>query len=443
MRGEAAATRPRLQKCRVLFVARFGRGESARAQAVGILGGEAEERDAFAGEGHVHVVAERFERDEALNGQFARFALDDVVAEAQRERDLAERDGVAFAEEEHDAAGDAVAGDVSRHGDASGVRPFLGCAGGAETYKCVDAPRGAMGALADRLAFLLREWGSDASARQAELHALSALEEADAKAAVERFHELKRAYALQRRSDLLRELRAHAFATDVPPEDATGMSQRDVEREMRFAEASVRHARAARAAMNEATKAADALALRRAPEPPALDGARWDDLRAVAERAEAHRRAVAREARVESRAAEAARRARRLRERPVDIPDVATETVPDAERAAALLDAAEAALAAAEAVEDAHRSVSAGLRDPAMREFRNRSRKEVEREAAGLLRMEDAVEAARGLRALLPRIEALRVEAARDASEAARARRSGRPPPRGESRPGDGMDPYA
>lgn len=295
-----------------------------------------------------------------------------------------------------------------------------------------------MNPLAERLAFLLREWGLDPSARQGDLHALSALEERDAGSAVERFHRLKRDYALQRRGDLLGELRRHPFARGVPDDDARGMSQREIERDIRWARAAVLRAREVAAAEDETRGHLARLSSRVVGGMPELGAASWGDLGALAERAEMRRRLAAREARIDARVEDARRRAARLRRRRVEVPDVSSASVPDPDEASRALDAVEARLAAEEAVEAAYRAVLAPLRDPAVRERRARSLAELDREAEDRL-VEGNLE---GLHALLPRAEALRVEAAQEVSAATRARKSGRAPPPREKRPGDTIDGY-
>lgn len=295
-----------------------------------------------------------------------------------------------------------------------------------------------MNPLAARLAFLLREWGIDPSARQGELQALSAMEERDQRPAVERFHELKRGYALQRRGDLLVELRRHDFVLDVPEDDARGMTQREIERDIKWGLAAVLRAREIAAAEEETRAHLATLSARRVDALPELGAAPWSELSALAARAEARRRVAAREARIESRIGDARRRAGRLKRRRVEVPDLSSDARPDPDDAAAILDALEARLAAEEALEDAHRAALAPLRDPAVRTRRARSMAELEKEADIRL-AESNLE---GLRAVLVRAEALRAEAAREASAATRARKAGKTAPRGENRAGDTIDGY-
>ncbi|HET6405573.1 MAG TPA: hypothetical protein VFH78_13090, partial [Candidatus Thermoplasmatota archaeon] len=101
-----------------------------------------------------------------------------------------------------------------------------------------------MGQLADRLAFLTTRYGSDAAAWQHELHALAALEASDTKAALERFHALKRRLAEFRRAQLLRELRGYSFVRDVPSSETRGYSMQELEADIREATRALGHARA-------------------------------------------------------------------------------------------------------------------------------------------------------------------------------------------------------
>ena len=298
-----------------------------------------------------------------------------------------------------------------------------------------------MGPLAQRLGVILRGYGWDPAAWHGDLQSLSHLETADPKAAVERFHEMKRAFAVQRRADLLRALVAFPFVHDAPPAHARGMGLKEVEREIRLAQRALAHAREAQAALAEAAATRQRLRLRAPPTAPPLPDAPWDALAPVAEAAEAIRRAVAREARVEARADQAMRDASRLRRLKIDVPDLSSRAVPDPADADALLAPLEARLKALHAVEDAHEAATAPLRSPEVRAWRRESGRALEREADRCLALppDDAVTV---LRALLPQAEALRVEAAKLSSEAARARRSGRAQPAPERRRGDMLDPY-
>src|SRR5581483_5683610 len=237
-----------------------------------------------------------------------------------------------------------------------------------------------MGQLADRFAELCREYGSDPSARASDVHALAALEERDPKEAHERFVALRKELAVTRRAELLHALKGFAFVRDVPPPDVRGMGQKEIDREIRWAAASLRRARAIVEALAEEAEA------------------------------EARRRTAARDARLAQRAADVRRRGAR---HGLDVPAGADHDA---------LDALEARLAEAEALSEAFDAVSRALRSPDVGEWRRESRRALEREADALRAAGDAA----GLRALAPRAEALRAEAARLASEAARARRSGR-----------------
>jgi hypothetical protein len=300
-----------------------------------------------------------------------------------------------------------------------------------------------MGQLSQRLGDILRSYGWDPAAWHGDLQSLAFLEGSDPKAAVERFHEMKRGFAAQRRADLLRALAAFPFARGVPPSDTRGMGIREVESEVRAALRSLSLAREAAAALAEAEATRKRLALRVPPPAPPLPEAPWDALAPVAEAAEAERRRVAREARLEERIADARRQTARLRHFRVEVPDLSSRAVPEPAEADVRLAPLEARLKALHDVEEAYEAACAPLRAAETREWRKESRKALEREAQALLALPDPAEAARRLRALQPRAEALRVEAAKLSSEAARARRSGRAPPAAERGPGDAMDPYA
>lgn len=312
------------------------------------------------------------------------------------------------------------------------------------SYLCGLDVRPRMGQLSERLAEILRKYGADPAAHQADLHQLASLEQHDPKEALARFHELKRAAAVHRRGSLLHELRTTGIVSDVPTHGVQGMDAKEIEREIRtFTRAlhlardvlgSVRGAEEAASRLRERTAAWEAAAFRSLP----LDG-----LAAAAEQAEHARRALAREARVADRADAARRRERKLTALRVEVPDVSSARVPDAADADALLEACEARLAEAERVEEAHERVARPLRDPAVARWKGNSRKRLVEEARQLLALDDRTEAARRLDALAPQAERLRAEAARASEEASRARRSGRSGPSREPRPGDSLDGYA
>lgn len=296
--------------------------------------------------------------------------------------------------------------------------------------------RALVGQLADRLRDVMRTYGWDPMARDAEFSSLAALETQDPKAAHERFAELRRALAIRHRADLLAALRAFPFVEDVPPEDARGMGLREVEKEARQAERAREHARAiAEALLAEADARASLTTRALAPAEP-FPTSRWDALARLVEQAEARRRVAAREARVEARHTEAAKRASRLRVLAPPVPDVSRLPASEADEA---LEALEAALARAESLESLHASATRPLRDAAVAEWARESRR-------GLLRAADEALAARdeaALRGVEARASALRVEAAAKAEAATRARRKGTAPPERERRAGDAMDPYA
>ncbi|MEA3199018.1 MAG: hypothetical protein QOE90_446 [Thermoplasmata archaeon] len=282
-----------------------------------------------------------------------------------------------------------------------------------------------MGQLSERFAQLCREYGTDPTARAADVHALAALEGRDVKEAHARFVALRRDLAVTRRAELLHALRGFAFVRDVPPDEVRGMGQREIDREIRWATAALRRARAIRDALAEAALHRASLRERALPEDVPLEAAPWDALSPLEAEAESRRRAAAREARLESRIVQARRRAER---HGVAMPALGED--PDVD-----LDALEARLDAAERLAAARDAAMAPLRAPEVGAWRGESKRALAKE----------IEAARdvdALRALQPRAEALRAEAAKAASEAARARRSGRTPPTRERRPGDALDGY-
>lgn len=297
-----------------------------------------------------------------------------------------------------------------------------------------EVGRGRAVQLAQRIAHLTTRYGSDPAAWQHETAALAALEASDPKAAIERFHALKRRLVEFRRAQLFRELRAFPFVSDVPAGDTRGYPIKELEADVREATRALAHARAIAAALAEER---DALAtLRRraaAPGAPVIAG-RWDALPPLAEVAEARRRAAMREARLERRYADGERRAARIEWRKVPLPD---PTLP-AEALDAALDATEAGLDAAEELDEAYRAAIVPLRSPEVATFRGESRRALDREARALAEAGDIG----GLARLATRAEALREEAAKLASEAARSRRAGRAPPERERRASDTMDGY-
>lgn len=293
---------------------------------------------------------------------------------------------------------------------------------------------GVMGQLSERLAVVLQKYGSDPAAHQSDLQSLAALERTDPKAALERFHELKRVAAVHRRGELLASLRRLGFVDDVPAHDTRGMDAKEIEREIREFTRALHEARDVAESLAAADESARRLGERTASwDRAAFARVPYAGLAQAAERADAARRALAREARVAQRADDARRRAKRLRELRVEVPDVASARVPDAAEADALLEASERALDEAERVEEAHERAVKPLRDPAVARWKGNSRKAIVDEAKRLLEARDAA----GLDALAPRAEKLRVEAARAAEEASRSRRSGRAGPKAETRAGD------
>lgn len=293
-----------------------------------------------------------------------------------------------------------------------------------------------MAQLARRLAELYAQHGYDPAAHQADLHALEALESTDAKRALHRFHAMRHELAVRHRSEMLRALHELAFVRDLPPDDVRGMTLNELRREARELKRALSDARKIRAALDAARAAHEQAGARAPPHDDAL----WrsvgvGELAAAAELAEAHRRVVAREARIMADVRRVTREARKLRHHAFDVEDV---TNLGAEEADALIAEAHGRVMKLAAVEDAHRRVQRTLRDPAVRAWRQTSRKRLLQVAEARLQAADL----EGLRALGPEAGKLHAEAARASENAARARRSGRAPPSKESRPGDAMDGY-
>lgn len=286
-----------------------------------------------------------------------------------------------------------------------------------------------MAQLSDRIAALLREHGLDPAARQSELHALDALEARDPKAAHEQFLALKRALLVERRAQLVAELRRYPFALEVPSQDATHHPVQEVESDVRDATRALLHARRIQESLDDEATARRALRSRAVPAAAPLAPGRWDRLAPLVEIAEARRRAARRELRVEERASDLARRAARQN---MAAPDV---TALDAEAAHASLESLEGRIVEAERLSDARAAASAPFADPAVREWRRESMRALERE------IREASSVAE-LGALRLRAEGLRNDAAASASRAARARRSGHAPPERERRSSDALDPY-
>lgn len=292
-----------------------------------------------------------------------------------------------------------------------------------------------MGTLSDRIGFLTRRYGSDPSAWQGEIQALASLETSDPKTALARFHDLKRRLAEFRRAELLRALRAFAFVDGVPSSDTRGFALKEIEADIRAASRALALARAIASSKDERARIRESLRRRAAPSVTSDGRAPWNDLAALAQREEAARRAFAREARIDQRIVDVERRARKLAHTALTVPD-ASGLAPDLADAA--LAAAETQLAAAETLEDAYDEVVRPLKAPDVATYLHQSRAQIEREAKARLAAGDV----EGLRALAPKAEVLRVEAARKASEAARARRRGLAGPERERRPGDTIDGY-
>ncbi|MFA5861708.1 MAG: hypothetical protein WDA16_08430 [Candidatus Thermoplasmatota archaeon] len=291
-----------------------------------------------------------------------------------------------------------------------------------------------MGQLAERIAELMRGYGLDPAARQGELQAFASIERSDPKAAQERFHEWKRALAAQRRSALLTQLRAFDLVGGLPTHDTRGWPLKEIESDIRELTRSLGHARDIAAAIMEEREARGRLRERALATEAPLAAVTLDALRALAEEAERRRRAALREASVEVRVAAARRRAAKLA-LPVDVPPTAHLS---ADQANATLATVERKLSDIESLVEAHDAVVAPLRDRAVRAWRASSEKALLHEAQALLDARDVA----GLRALAPRATTLREEAAREASKAARARKSGKAPPERERGVGDTMDGY-
>lgn len=310
--------------------------------------------------------------------------------------------------------------------------PDLTGSGTRAISKARSLVRARVGQLSDRLVYLTTRYGSDAAAWQHEIHALAALEEADAKAALERFHALKRRLAEFRRAQLLRELRAFPFVADVPPSDAKGYTIREIETEIRDATRALAHARRIERALREIDEARATLVHRALPVAPTDAATPWDALAALADATERRRRAAMREGKLDERLRKAGSRARKLRVG--DLPDAG---LPSDELDTALT-ALEARIDHAERLADAHAKAIAPLKTPEVATYKHGSRRKLEHEANALRDAGDI----NGLAALAARSDQLRRDAAAMASQGARSRRRGIAAPEGERRPGDGVDPY-
>jgi hypothetical protein len=289
-----------------------------------------------------------------------------------------------------------------------------------------------MGALADRLGYLARRYGSHASAWQHEIAAVAALEKAEPREALERFHALKRRFAEFRRLQLLDELRAYAFIIELPPRDTKGWESHEIEADIRAATKALSMARSIATALQEAADARASLQVRTLPEPIHLPPTRWDALEGLAADVETDRRHAAREARLDRRLVDAQRRARR----------VGISGLPDplsgADALDMSLDTFGSRLDEAEELAQCYHSAIEPLRAPEVATYRGESKRVLEREAQALRERTDAA----GLHDLLVRTEALRKEAAALASQAVRSRRKGLAVPERERRSSDTMDGY-
>lgn len=297
-----------------------------------------------------------------------------------------------------------------------------------------------MGQLAGRLKELIRLHGGDERAWQPQLDAVTDLERHDGSRAHALFLEVRATLERARFLDLARELRARSWIVELPVMDPDVLTVRERARGIVVFERAAASARALEAAVAEARALAGALTFRVADADfSPFARVPFARLASVAVEAEALRRRVAAEARVEERHRALAARAARLDPVREPAPDLGDAGLPAGE-AHVVLDVLEARVRSAERVNEAFARVQRALRDPAVREYRDARRREVGEEAAALTRGPDRDAAVDRLLALAVVAEALREEAAAFAARAARARRRGQAPPEKERRRGDLQD---
>lgn len=300
-----------------------------------------------------------------------------------------------------------------------------------------------MGQLSARLRELVLQYGQDDRAWRPDLDRLADLERKDAKAAHERFEELRKGLAHTRFHSLRGELAALGWVDGVPDGDLRGANLKEVDREISRLELATTRTRGLVEAL-DAVRAALATLERRRAEADLAPFARvpFDRLGPALDAAEALRRSVAAEARAEERFRKARTRAAKLDLAKEEVPDLSSDVVPDAAVANATLDDVERRLDEAEKVEDALAKVRRELRDASVRDFRPRVREMVLERADRAAADPDRAAALAALALALREAEDLRKYAASKSTEAAKARRSGKRGPERERRGGDMQDYY-
>ncbi|MHB8604616.1 MAG: hypothetical protein ACYDCK_05120 [Thermoplasmatota archaeon] len=289
--------------------------------------------------------------------------------------------------------------------------------------------------LAKRLRELVRIHGQDERSWAPRLDALDAVEGADPDRAHEIFIEAKRGLLATRHDELLAALHRFTFLADAPRWRAAEITDREVERGIVELERSLEAARAldeARRAITEFT----ATATSRKVHATVAPRVEFVALASALAEAKETRRRLASEARVEAREKELRARARKLARVEIALPDLSLGAVPDAARAHAMLDALETRLAEAQALETAHAAIARELADAAVRDFTATRRRSLRARADAALDAHDVA----ALDALAEEARALRAEAAKLASAAARARKRGGKGPEKERRSGDPQD---
>jgi len=300
-----------------------------------------------------------------------------------------------------------------------------------------------VGQLAGRLKEILRGYGVGPEASGGRVDALAALEASDPKRAHEVYLELRREAAFARLDELRRAVLARGWIVEVIADPPPGLDVGEIDREIREMEAAERAARAIEAALAEARAVAAGARERLVAldfEPFARVA--FPDLARAVGAAEDLRRRAAREGRNQARYRAALARAAKLGVAPVPVPDLRSAAVPDPDACAAALDDVEARLDEAERLEAARARARRPLADPATSEHARERRRALLDRIEAASRGADRRAAVAALAALESEAESLRREAARRASEAARARRRGLAGPERDRRGGDLQDMY-
>ncbi len=283
-----------------------------------------------------------------------------------------------------------------------------------------------MGQLSGRLKEILRMYGDDPSAHSGALDALAALEQTDPKRAHAIFVQAREDAARRRLITLGAELAEIPFIANPPRSDYDRWPLNEMNDAIKDLETASGHARAILHALDAARTLSASLSRREAhADFTPFEHIRFEALGARAADAEDLRRVIAREAHVQDRVMSAERRARRLDLAAVEVPDLASVAVPDADVASAILDDIEVRLSLAERVEDAHRAVTRELRDPSTKRFARDARKRILKAADVAARHVDRTHAITELGALLLEAEKLRRASADSATAASRARKRG------------------